>query len=79
MKALAVKVDVANEQDIKSAVDLAVKEFGRLDVMVRDHLELSLGPSTHLSFQFNNAGKSATHVVSRYPFLFGNRDYASRR
>ncbi|KAF8558798.1 NAD(P)-binding protein [Imleria badia] len=33
VKALAVKVDVANEQDIKSAVDAAVKEFGRLDIM----------------------------------------------
>lgn len=35
VKALAVKVDVANEQDIKSAVEVAVKEFGRLDIMVR--------------------------------------------
>lgn len=34
VKALAVKVDVAKEQDIKSAVEVAVKEFGRLDIMV---------------------------------------------
>lgn len=34
VKALAVKADVGKEIDIKSAVDLAVKEFGRLDVMV---------------------------------------------
>ncbi|KAG8218824.1 hypothetical protein J3R82DRAFT_4502 [Butyriboletus roseoflavus] len=33
VKVLAVKADVANEQDIKSAVELAVKEFGRLDIM----------------------------------------------
>lgn len=51
MKALAVKADVANEQDIKSAVELAVKEFGRLDIMVRDRLECSVegSPFTRLS------------------------------
>ncbi|KAJ7638581.1 hypothetical protein FB45DRAFT_741466 [Roridomyces roridus] len=30
-KALAIKADVGKEADIKAAVDLAVKEFGRLD------------------------------------------------
>lgn len=35
VKALAVKADVAKEEDVKSAVELAVKEFGRLDIMVR--------------------------------------------
>jgi NAD(P)-dependent dehydrogenase (short-subunit alcohol dehydrogenase family) len=34
VKALATKADVGKEADIKAAVDLAVKEFGRLDVMV---------------------------------------------
>lgn len=34
VKALGVKADVAKEDDIKSAVELAVKEFGRLDIMV---------------------------------------------
>ncbi|KAJ7781547.1 hypothetical protein B0H16DRAFT_624052 [Mycena metata] len=33
VKALATKADVGKEDDIKAAVDLAVKEFGRLDVM----------------------------------------------
>jgi len=33
VKALALKADVSKEQDIKSAVDRAVSEFGRLDVM----------------------------------------------
>ncbi|EGO01632.1 hypothetical protein SERLA73DRAFT_177048 [Serpula lacrymans var. lacrymans S7.3] len=33
IKALAVKADVGKEADIKAAVDLAVSEFGRLDVM----------------------------------------------
>jgi NAD(P)-dependent dehydrogenase (short-subunit alcohol dehydrogenase family) len=33
VKALATKADVGKEADIKAAVDLAVKEFGRLDVM----------------------------------------------
>ncbi|KAG5637625.1 hypothetical protein H0H81_003906 [Sphagnurus paluster] len=32
--AIAVKADVGKEQDVKDAVDKAVKEFGRLDVMV---------------------------------------------
>ena len=34
VKALAIKADVAKEQDVKSAVEVAVKEFGRLDIMV---------------------------------------------
>ena len=34
VKALAIKVDVAKEEEVKNAVDKAVKEFGRLDVMV---------------------------------------------
>lgn len=34
VKALAVKADVGKEADVKNAVDTAVKEFGRLDVMV---------------------------------------------
>jgi len=33
VKALAVKADVAKEQDVKSAVEVAVKEFGRLDIV----------------------------------------------
>ena len=34
VKALAARADVGNEVDVKNAVDTAVKEFGRLDVMV---------------------------------------------
>lgn len=37
VKAIAIKCDVSREQDIKAAVDTAVKEFGRLDIMVRDY------------------------------------------
>ncbi|KAF9076492.1 hypothetical protein BDP27DRAFT_1255371 [Rhodocollybia butyracea] len=33
VKAIAIKCDVSKEEDIKNAVDTAVKEFGRLDVM----------------------------------------------
>ncbi|KAJ7667715.1 hypothetical protein DFH06DRAFT_1322291 [Mycena polygramma] len=33
VKALATKADVGKESDVKAAVDLAVKEFGRLDIM----------------------------------------------
>ncbi|ESK93712.1 short-chain dehydrogenase [Moniliophthora roreri MCA 2997] len=33
VKALALKCDVSKEEEIKNAVDTAVKEFGRLDVM----------------------------------------------
>lgn len=35
VKAIALKADVSKEQEVQSLVDLAVKEFGRLDVMVR--------------------------------------------
>jgi NAD(P)-dependent dehydrogenase (short-subunit alcohol dehydrogenase family) len=34
VKAIAAKTDVGKEADVKAAVDLAVKEFGRLDIMV---------------------------------------------
>ena len=34
-KVLAIKVDVGQEADVKGAVDTAVKEFGRLDIMVQ--------------------------------------------
>jgi NAD(P)-dependent dehydrogenase (short-subunit alcohol dehydrogenase family) len=34
VKAIATKADVAKEEEVKSAVDLAVKELGRLDIMV---------------------------------------------
>jgi len=34
VRALAIKADVGNEADVKAAVDKAVREFGRLDVMV---------------------------------------------
>ncbi|TFL00113.1 hypothetical protein BDV98DRAFT_605561 [Pterulicium gracile] len=33
VKVKAIKVDVGKEADIKAAVDVAVKEFGRLDIM----------------------------------------------
>lgn len=34
VKALAVKADVGKEADVKAAVETAVKELGRLDIMV---------------------------------------------
>ena len=34
VKALAVRADVGQEADVKAAVDSAIKEFGRLDIMV---------------------------------------------
>lgn len=34
VKAIAAKTDVGKEADVKAVVDLAVKEFGRLDIMV---------------------------------------------
>jgi NAD(P)-dependent dehydrogenase (short-subunit alcohol dehydrogenase family) len=33
-KVLAIRADVGQEADVKAAVDTAVKEFGRLDIMV---------------------------------------------
>ena len=34
VKAIAIKTDVGKESDVKSAVEQAVKTFGRLDIMV---------------------------------------------
>ncbi len=42
VKAVATKADVGKEGDIKAAVDLAVKTFGRLDVMVKRLSRFSL-------------------------------------
>jgi len=47
VKAIATKTDVGVEGEIKGAVDLAVKEFGRLDIMV--HLPLSHPPTTRVT------------------------------
>lgn len=41
VKAIAVKADVGKEEDIKAAVDKAVQEFGRLDVIVRATILMS--------------------------------------
>lgn len=45
VRAIATKADVGKETDIKAAVDKAVKEFGRLDVMVSSQSASSI--STH--------------------------------
>lgn len=50
VKALALKADVGKEADVKKAVETAVAEFGRLDIMVWDDsislsVDLSLLPS----------------------------------
>ncbi len=37
VKAVATKVDVGKEVDVKAAVELAVQKFGRLDIMVGKH------------------------------------------
>ncbi len=50
-KVLAVKTDVGKEDDIKAAVATAVKEFGRLDVMVRDRTN----PTRITPFDVSNA------------------------
>ncbi|KAH9482430.1 putative oxidoreductase YxbG [Psilocybe cubensis] len=59
VKALATKADVGKEVDVKAAVEKAVKEFGRLDVMVKKILHLlciSLFVDSNFPSQFNNAG-----------------------
>ena len=55
VKAIAIKADVGKESDVKSAVDKAVKTFGRLDIMVYKSSNFQL---YFLIFvlQFNNAG-----------------------
>ena len=41
IKAIALKTDVGVEKEIQDAVDLVVKEFGRLDIMVCASLDAS--------------------------------------
>jgi len=58
IKALACKADVGKEVDVKAAVDLAVKEFGRLDIMVWSIFDpvLTGFSESQDPVQFNNAG-----------------------
>ena len=55
VKASAIKADVGKESDVKSAVEQAVKTFGRLDIMVYNISTLGYTFSS-LILQFNNAG-----------------------
>ena len=55
VKAIAIKADVGKESDVKSAVDQAVKTFGRLDIMVYRSSTLQLYFLIFI-LQFNNAG-----------------------
>jgi NAD(P)-dependent dehydrogenase (short-subunit alcohol dehydrogenase family) len=59
VKAVAVKTDVGVEKEVKEAVDLAVKEFGRLDIMVRDS-PVSIGDST---FFWRRPHRKALHAT----------------
>ena len=68
VRILATKADVSKEEEIKGVVDLAVKEFGRLDIMVRVRSSLGKRIQPNLyrliriatrhetDTQFNNAG-----------------------
>jgi NAD(P)-dependent dehydrogenase (short-subunit alcohol dehydrogenase family) len=38
VRAIATKADVGKEADVKAAVDLAVREFGRVDVMASQYM-----------------------------------------
>jgi len=55
VRAIATKADVGKESDVKSAVEKAVKTFGRLDIMVYNLSNTQLYLLT-LILQFNNAG-----------------------
>ena len=41
VKAIPFKADVGKEADVKAAVDKAIQEFGRLDVMVKQAFSLA--------------------------------------
>jgi NAD(P)-dependent dehydrogenase (short-subunit alcohol dehydrogenase family) len=55
VKAIAIKADVGKESDVKSAVEQAVKTFGRLDIMVHSFL--------HFSYIFSSSTYSLTMLV----------------
>jgi len=57
-KVLAIRADVGQEEDVKAAVDTAIKEFGRLDVMVPSIPFYYIRRDVQYLSQFNNAGKS---------------------
>jgi NAD(P)-dependent dehydrogenase (short-subunit alcohol dehydrogenase family) len=47
IKAVAIRADVGKEEDVKNAVDTAVREFGRLDVMVSNLYPTAVMIGTH--------------------------------
>ena len=57
---LGTKADVGKEEDVKAAVDKAVSEFGRLDIMVRS---LPLVTKADFGFLLTSRPNSSTMRV----------------
>jgi NAD(P)-dependent dehydrogenase (short-subunit alcohol dehydrogenase family) len=72
------KADVGKEADVKAAIDKAVSEFGRMDIMVCRFMS-SLNNSFHSDLpQFNNAGRSCRHP-QLFALIFRIQELCIRR
>ncbi len=74
-QAIAVRCDVKSEADLKNALDETIKAFGRLDILVNNAQQVSLGPLISISDEEFNAnfqsGPMATFRLMKmaYPHL----------
>ena len=67
-KALAVQVDVRDEQSIRSAVEATIDSFGGIDIVINNASAINLTPSEHLPMKrfdlMNQINYRGTYLVS---------------
>ncbi len=79
VKSLALRCDVKSEADLQSVVDQTVAKFGRLDILVNNAQEVTLGPLLSIAdddFEANfQSGPLATFRLMKmaYPHLKENK------
>lgn len=72
---LTVRCDVKSTKDLENCIDLTIKKFGRLDILVNNAQEVARGPLLNISdAQINdnwNSGPLATFRLMKmaYPYL----------
>lgn len=73
-KALAIKVDIQNEEDVKSAIHKTIDKFGRLDILVNNASAISLTPTTETTMKrydlMNGVNTRGTFMLSKYAIEF---------
>lgn len=73
-KCLPLKVDIQNEDQVKSAINQTVDKFGRLDIVVNNASAINLTPTTDTSMKrydlMNGINTRGTFMTSKYAIEF---------